>query len=442
MTSVWREGRAILILALPLIAGQVSQMLMGVIDTFMIGNLGTVELAAATLGHTILQVPLMLGIGIAIAVSIRVSQARGKHDPSLAERTFQLGFLLSLALGVVTILASLGLIPLLPYLGQDPAVVHRTPTFLILVGISMIPALATMSARSFADAMARPWTPFWIILAGVFLNIGLNWLLIHGKLGFPQMGLEGAGLATLLSRLASFLGLIYWLRQDTLFKKWLPEKWLVKPQRPSLANFWSLAWPASLQISAEMGAFIAAAFLVGSLGAAALAAHQIAIICVSTIFMFPLGISMALTVQIGEAHGAGNHEQGRPILIASWLMGLLISFTFITVFTLFHDEIPPLFNSDPETIEIASGLFLVAALFTLGDYSQVLSSGVLRGLDDVKKPALIILLAQWAVGIPLGAILAFHLGIGADGIWWGLSIGLNLCAVLLGIRAWKLTGNA
>ena len=439
MSHFLREGRGTLLLALPLMAGQVSQMLMVVVDTLMIGRLGTVDLAAATLAQTILHIPLMLGIGIAIAVSIKVSQARGAKTPERARIAVQHGFFLSLVLGALTFAISLAMLPLLPYLGQDPRVVDRVPTFFLLVSASMIPALASMAARSHADAMARPWPAFWIILGGVLLNVFLNWVLIGGKMGAPAMGLEGAGWATLIARIMTLVGVLMWLRNSPQLRNWIPEHWFRIPERKPLYDFWKIVWPSSLQVSAEISAFIAASFLIGTLGAEALAAHQVAITCVSTIFMVPLGLSMAVTVQIGEAFGATTHERARPIVLSAWAMGLTFSLIFVGVFFVFGETIARWFLTETGPVEIVTGLFVIAAFFQIGDHSQILSSGVMRGLDDVRTPALMTFVAHWVIGMPLGYYLTFGLGMGAAGVWWGLSTGLTLAAFFLGHRAWRMT---
>ncbi len=439
MSSIVREGRATFILALPLMAGQVSQMLMGLVDTYMIGKMGTVELAAATLAHSILHLPLMLGIGVAIAVSVKVSQARGAEEPQIAKAALRDGFLLSLLLGAATFVLSWASLPLLPFLKQDAEVVERLPVFYLLVSASMTPAIVSMAVRNHSDGMARPWPVFWIIFAGVWLNVFLNWLLIEGNWGAPEMGLEGAGLATLLARLASMLGVMVWCRVSPDLRDWTPRRWFLKPDRKELASFWKIAWPASLQVSAEMSAFIVAALLIGTLGAAALAAHQVAIMCVATTFMVPLGISMALTVQIGEAKGAKDFERMRPIVVSGWLMGLTVSLIFVGVFLIFDEALASSFLTDKGPMEIVVGLLWIAAIFQVVDHSQILSSGVLRGMDDVKRPALIMFAAHWLVGMPFGIYLTFRLGMGVAGIWWGLSLGLLVASLLLGWRAWAMT---
>ncbi len=436
-----REGRATFILALPLMAGQVSQMLMGLVDTYMIGQVGTVDLAAATLAHSILFLPLMLGIGVAIAVSVKVSQARGANDPQQAKAALRDGFLLSLVLGAVTFVLSWVSIPLLPFLKQDPEVVERLPVFYLLVSASMTPALVSMVVRNHSDGMAKPWPVFWIIFSGVWLNVFLNWLLIDGNWGAPEMGLEGAGLATLLARVASMVGVMVWCRYSPDLKDWSPHRWFLKPNRKELADFWKVAWPASLQVSAEMSAFIAAALLIGTLGAAALAAHQVAMMCVATTFMVPLGLSMALTVQVGEAQGAKRYERMRPIVVSGWLMGFMVSLVFVGVFLIFDEALAASFLTEDGPMEIVVALLWIAAVFQIADHSQILSSGVLRGMDDVKKPALIMFTAHWLIGMPIGIYLAFWQGVGVAGVWWGLSIGLIAAAVLLGWRAWRMTAR-
>lgn len=439
MSSIVREGRATLVLALPLMAGQVSQMLMGLVDTYMIGKIGTVELAASTLAHSILHLPLMLGIGIAIAVSVKVSQARGAEDPQQAKAALRDGFLLSLVLGIATFVLSLLTLPLIAFLGQDPEVVDRLPGFYLLVSASMAPAIITMAVRNHSDGMAKPWPVFWIVLAGVFLNVFLNWLFIEGNWGAPRMELEGAGLATLLARLATMVGVMLWCRFSPDLKAWSPHRWFLKPDRKELADFWKIAWPASLQVSAEISAFVIAALLIGSFGAAALAAHQVAIMCVATTFMVPLGLSMALTVQVGEAKGAKRFERMRPIVLGGWLMGFSVSLVFVGVFLIFDEALAASFVSEPEPMMIVVGLLWIAAIFQIADHSQILSSGVLRGVDDVKMPALIIFASHWLIGTPFGIYLAFFSGMGTPGVWWGLSAGLITAAALLGRRAWLMT---
>lgn len=439
--TLLKEGRATVALALPLVAGQVSQMLMGVVDTLMIGRLGTLELAASTFANTVLHVPLMFGIGMAIAVSVKVSQARGAGRAEDARGALRHGLFLCLGLGLLTMAGAVVLLPVFPYFGQDAEVLDMVPTYFLLVALSMTPGMGSMAVKSHADAMNRPWPAFHILLGGVLLNVLLNWMLIYGRLGMPAMGLEGAGVATLIARLATLGGLLAWCVRAPRMRDWVPRRWFRRPDPAVLRELWKIGWPASLQISAEMGAFVMATLMIGSLGAAALASHQVAISCAATVFMVPLGISMALTVRIGEAWGAKQYERWRPIVVSGWMMGLCISAVSVTVFLLGSEQIAGWFLTDPAALSVAAGLLIVAAVFQIGDHSQVLSSGVLRGLDDVKKPAWIMFASFWGVAIPLGWFLSFRAEMGVSGMWWGLTAGLSLTAVLLGVRVWRMTGR-
>jgi len=198
-------------------------------------------------------------------------------------------------------------------------------------------------------------------------------------------------------------------------------------------------FPASMQLLAEVSAFVAATLIIGNMGAAALASHQVAIQCASTVFMIPLGISMALTVRIGAAEGAGDRGIMRPIQISGWLMGCLFTCFSASAFTIFNDEIAGWFIDDPSVRKMAASLLVVAGVFQFCDALQIISSGGLRGLDDVKTPAWLAFGAYWVISIPLGWLLAIPLEMGVTGMWWGITAGLTITAVLLGIRVWKKT---
>ena len=196
--SLGREGRLTVALALPLAAGQISQIFISLADTLMVGRLGVVPLAAATFANNVLYVPFIVGLGFSTAISVRVSQARGSGDREAARAALRHGLYLALAVGVLTMLGSLGIQPFLGFFHQDPEIIRAVPRYFLLIGASMIPAMGAMAVKNHADAMNKPWTPFWIMLAAGWLNVLFNWLFIYGKLGAPRLGLDGAGLATLL----------------------------------------------------------------------------------------------------------------------------------------------------------------------------------------------------------------------------------------------------
>lgn len=433
------ESRITIRLAIPLIIGQLGQMLISLSDTLMLGWLGVTELAACSFANTLIYLPMMFGIGMSMAVSIRVSQARGANDPAAARAALRHGLYVTLALGTLAVAAALAIRPFLGLFQQDAHVIAIVPNFLLILAASMIPAMGSMAVKNHADAMNRPWPVFWISMAGVALNIVLNWMLIFGKWGAPQLGFEGAAVATLIARTAVLIGMIVWCRGDAALKEWVPKRWLRVPDWAAMKDLLSTGFPASMQLLAEVSAFVMATFIIGSMGEAALASHQVAIQCAATIFMIPLGISMALTVRIGEAFGAKNFTSMRPILTSGWAMGVAFAVVSASGFAFLNHELAGLFIKNDEVLAMAASLLIVAAAFQFCDTLQIIAAGALRGLDDVHVPAWIAFGAYWVVSIPLGYVLAYELGFGVTGMWWGITLGLTITAILLGRRVWKKT---
>jgi len=264
------DSLATLRLALPLIAGQLSQMLMGVVDTAMIGRVGVTPLAAAAFVTNLSHLPLVFGIGILTAVSVKVSQARGSGNPDAARAILRHGLWIALATGGLTVAAALSITPLLGRIGQDPEVIAATSPFLQLIAFSLVPAFLGMAIKNHADAMNHPWPPFWITFAGVLLNVLLNWILIYGNLGSPALGLAGAGIATLVARTLIFAGMIAWCRSTPALRDWIPRHWFRRPLPREVASLIRLGFPSALQMLAEVSAFVAAGLLIGTLGKEAL----------------------------------------------------------------------------------------------------------------------------------------------------------------------------
>lgn len=437
--SLLHEGRSTLRLAFPLIAGQLGQMLVGLADTLMIGQLGVVPLAAATFANTIVHLPLMFGIGMTMAVSIRVSQARGARDPQMAREALRNGLYLAHFVGLLTVILALLLAPFLHLFGQEEEVTRAANRYFLIVALSMVPAIGSMAVKNHSDAMNHPWPAFWILLGGVGFNVLLNWVFIWGHLGSPALGLEGAGLATLLARSATLVSLLFWSRRSPEIREWVPRHWWKRPHLESIRSLVKVGLPTSLQLLAEVSAFVMATILIGRIGKEALAAHQVAITCAATVFMVPLGLSMALTVRVGEAWGAQAHERLRPIVVSGWLLGTAFTLVSASTVLALPGTIAGWFIDEPRTLAVATSLLIVSAAFQYSDAMQILSMGALRGLNDVSGPAWLAVFAYWIVSLPIGWWLAFPRDLGAPGMWWGITIGLTLTAVLLGSRLWKRT---
>lgn len=434
------ESRHTLLLAFPLIIGQLSQMLLGVADTVMVGRLGEVELAALAFASALFHVPFVFGLGLLTGVSVTTSNARGANAPQEARGSCRHGLYLGMALGTVLALASLPMADHLEWFGQAPAVARDSRTYFVVVMFSLIPALGSVALKNHADALNRPWVPFWIFLGGVVLNVGLNAILIFGLLGFPAMGIDGAAWATLFSRVAILVAMLWWLNTASDLTEWVPIRWFRRPVGADVRALLRVGLPASLQMLAEVGAFSAAGILMGRFGAIPLAAHQVAITCAGTSFMVPLGLSMALTVRMGEAVGSGAHARLRPIVLSGWLLGLAFAGCTAVVFIVAGETIAGWFINSQEVIELCAKLLVIVGIFQCFDSMQVGSAGMLRGLHDARVPAMIGGVAYWLVGIPLGAWLSSATAIGPPGVWWGLAAGLVVACCLLGPRLWKCTG--
>jgi MATE family multidrug resistance protein len=436
-----QESRQTLRLALPLMIGQFSQMLMGVVDTVMIGHLGVVDLASLTFANSLFHIPLVFGIGLLTGVSVFTSNSRGANDAAGARGSCRHGLYLATVLGLVIFGISWLVSMHLGVFGQPPSVALQTKDFFRILMASVIPALASIALKNHADALNRPWPPFWIFLGGVLLNVGLNWVMIYGNLGFPALGFEGAAWATLIARLAILIVMIFWLVRARDLRDWVPYRWFRAPDFLDLRRLLSVGLPASLQMTCEVTAFSLAGLIMGSFGAVAMAAHQIAITLAATAFMIPLGLSMALTVRIGEAHGAGEFGRLRSIVISGWLLASGYSVIGALAFLVFGKFLASLFINAPEVIALAGSLLMVVGVFQLFDSLQVASSSMLRGLQDARVPAIMGFAAYWLVGLPVGAGLAYGLHLGALGVWWGLATGLFVASISLGPRLWKCAGE-
>ncbi len=437
------ELGATMALAAPLIVGQLSQMLMGVVDTVMIGRVGVTELAASAFVNNLLFLPLIFGIGLLTSVSIRVSRARGAGDEASARAALRGGLQIAVALGVATLALALAVVPHLGRFGQETAVAEASPRYFLWVAASMIPALLAVALKNHADALQRPWPVLWITLGGVALNVVLNWLLIYGNLGFPRLELEGAGVATLLARAAAVAGLVWWCLGARSVRVWVPRRWFRRPDWGDLRGMVRLGLPPGVQLVAEVGIFVFATLLIGTLGERALAAHQIAISCAGMIFMVPLGLSMALTVRMGAAAGGGGgRERQRAVVKSGWLLAGFYTLGSFVLILLGRHMIAGWFLDDAETVALAAALLLVSAAFQAGDALQITSIGALRGLEDVRFPAAMALLAYWGVALPVGWVLTIPAGFGVFGMWWGITLGLTLAGGVLSRRLWVMSGRS
>lgn len=415
-------------------AGHVGQMLMGLVDTVMVGRVGVVPLAACAFANTVLSVPFVFGFGVLSAVSVRAAHAFGSNSPGEAASVARGGFLIALLLALPFVGLAYLLLPWISVFGQPEEVNGIVGTYLLYCAWSMVPAFWTSVSKSFCEAFSRPWVPFWIVMGGVLLNIFLNWIFIFGNLGAPAMGIDGAGLATLLARVASALALFLYPR----FARGLREAW---PRGPLLVGSVTparilarIGLPAGGMHLFEVSGFAFGSLMMGWISVNALAAHQIAIICAATTFMVPLGLSQALCVRVGQCRGSGRLDLLRPIIWGGALLTLGVMSTFMLGFVFGGRFLASAFIGEPEVVELTAKLLMVAGVFQIFDGVQVVAAGTLRGFEDTRVPMLIGIFSYWVVALPISYTGAFVVGWGAPAVWVGFVVGLGVAAVALSMR--------
>ncbi len=439
MQDVFRESRATLLLAIPITIGQVSQMLMGITDSVMIGRTGAVPLAASAFGVGVFNIFFIVGVGLLTPVAVFASRSRGEGRHDEAGEYLRHGLALALGVAVVEIAMILAMGRHLELFRQPPEVLATVNPFFSLIGLSLVPVLAYLALRQFAESMGRPWVPMLVILGGVALNASLNWVFIYGHLGSPAMGLTGAGIATLISRLLCTAVIFAWLRLDPVMRPAWPVRWFAPLSGARLARMFGVGLPVSCSLLFEGGAFGAATIMMGWLGAVPLAAHQVALSCAAFTFMFSLGLSMAVGMRMSAALGRGDKASLRPIWVGAVAMGAALAAANAAAFLVCGRARSDFFIAAPTVIATASLLLAVAAVFQLFDGGQVINSAALRGLTDVRIPAAITFVAYWLIALPLGYLLGIRGSFGPAGIWSGLAVGLAVAAVLLSLRTLRLT---
>ncbi|MFV1441342.1 MULTISPECIES: MATE family efflux transporter [unclassified Phaeobacter] len=434
------HSRAIAVLGLPLIGGHVAQFAIGLTDTVMLGWYGVDELAAVTLGSSYFFSIFLFGSGFAFAVMPMVAAAAGAGEERQIRRSTRMGLWLSLVYGVLAMPLLWWSEAILLLLGQEEKVAHDAAEYLRIAGWALFPALLYMVAKSYLAALERTQIVLWLSVFGAVVNGLVNYALIFGNWGAPELGIAGAALASLVTNGLSFvLVLVYALKA-------LPEHELLKNfQRPDwemLGRVLRMGLPIGLTTLAEASLFAASAMMMGWLGTVPLAAHGIAISLGGLTFMVHLGLSNAATIRAGNAYGRGDRAhlaRGGKVVT---LMSLLVSSVAIVLFLTVPGPLMSLFldSADPQKAEIlliGGVLLAAAALFQLMDGMQVIALGLLRGVQDTGVPMVIAGLSYWAVGIPASYLLGFTFGMGGLGVWLGLVIGLSAAGLFLMIRFWR-----
>lgn len=421
-------------LAYPVMLSHLGQVTVQVADNMMVGHLGKEPLAGASFANSIFVIFLVMGIGMSFAITPLTAQADGKNNiPKLTE-ILKHGFLVNIIYGILLTGVLLSITDVLWYFNQPEIVVKLAIPYLGIIAVSLVPFMAYQAFRQFAEGLGFTKQSMYITITGNVINIILNYIFIFGKLGFEPMGLYGAGLATMISRVLMAIMMISFVYFNKRFTKYWKAFSFRNLSKSLIKENLKLGFPMSFQFIFEVSTFSLAAIMIGWLGTGPLAAHQIAINMASISYMIALGLSSAATIRVGNQLGQKNYKTLREAALTSYIMAIAFMAVTGLLFILFRNQLPRLYINDPEVISQAAILLIVAGLFQLSDGIQVIGLGALRGMSDVKIPTIITLIAYWIIGLPLGYVFGFMLDLGALGVWYGLLAGLTIAAVLLFVR--------
>ncbi|WP_299561164.1 MATE family efflux transporter [uncultured Sulfitobacter sp.] len=434
------HAKALAVLGLPLIGGHLAQMAIGVTDTVMLGWYGVEALAAVTLASTYFFVLFIFGSGFAWAVMPMVATYHAEADEVSIRRATRMGLWLSLGFALLVLPLMIYAAPILRLMGQQDAVVRDAADYLAVAGWGILPALFVMVLKSYLAALERTQVVLWITVLAAVTNALVNYALIFGNWGAPELGVVGAAVASLSTQIVSLLGVVVYVRlvlpQHDLFRRLWRADW------DMLAQVFRLGWPISITSLSEVGLFAASAVMMGWLGTVPLAAHGIAVQLTSITFMVHLGLSNAATVRAGNAYGRRDPSH---LARGAWVvtvMSLVFSAVTVAVFVLFPDVLIGIFVLEEETakaqiLQIGVGILFMAGLFQLVDGLQAIALGVLRGVQDTRMPMIYAAVSYWGVGVPCSYLLGFTLGWQGIGVWAGMGMGLGFAAILLSLRFWR-----
>ncbi len=448
LTNYTKEFKYNLKLAAPVMLGMLGHTFVSLIDNVMVGQLGSAELAAVSLGNSFIFIAMSLGIGFSTAITPLIAEADSENNFKNGKSSFKHGLflctVLSFALFGLILLAK----PLMYLMKQPEEVVTLAIPYLDLVAFSLIPLIIFQGFKQFSDGLSMTRYPMYATILANVVNVILNYLLIFGKFGFPQMGIVGAAVGTLVSRFIMLFFLWWILKQKEKSRDYVSNIKLFVLESKMIKKILNLGFPSAMQMFFEVAIFTAAIWLSGTLGKNHQAANQIALNLSSMTFMVAIGLSVTAMIRVGNQKGLQNFKELRRIAFSIFLLGLSLAFIFALFFLAFHKVLPNIylnlddvnnFKDNTEVVKIAAKLLLAAAVFQLSDSIQVMVLGALRGLQDVKIPTLITFVAYWLIGFPISYFLGKEEAYASFGIWLGLLVGLTAAAIMLYIRFNYLT---
>ena len=428
--------------------GMLGHTFVSFVDNIMVGQLGSAELAAVSLGNSFIFIAMSLGIGFSTAITPLLAEADSEGNFSKGKSSFKHGLFLCTVLGIILFISILSVKPLMSHMEQPEEVVRLAIPYLDLVAFSLVPLIIFQAFKQFSDGLSMTKYPMYATIFANVVNVILNYLLIFGKFGFPEMGIVGAAVGTLVSRFMMVFLLWWLLAKSKKSKAYVTNIKLFVLNNKVINKIISLGFPSAMQMFFEVAIFTAAIWLSGLLGKNPQAANQIALNLSSMTFMVAMGLSVTAMVRVGNQKGLQNFKELRRIAFSIFLLGILLATVFAIIFLLFHKVLPTIYVDlndaenlidNTEVVTIAAKLLFAAAVFQISDSIQVTVLGALRGLQDVKIPTLITFISYWLIGFPISYYLGKEEAYASLGIWLGLLAGLTSAAILLYIRFNYLT---
>ncbi|NDJ61903.1 MAG: MATE family efflux transporter [Chloroflexi bacterium] len=418
-------------LAVPLIGGLTTSTLPGLVDTYMLGGLGTTVLGAVSLTTSVLLIFYAGLYGCVGPVGILVGNAYGAGQPGAVAGVIRHGLVMALLAGLGSLaLMTVGLL-LLPSLDQPPEVLAVITPYWVAMSLALIPYALGLVFKQFYDAIDRPWLGFWLTLTAVLANIGANWVLIYGNLGFPALGLAGAGIGSLIGQLVGLtvMAAYYRFARSTAAYR-TAARWSLQIFRDQFRE----GVPMGIQYVLEGGAVAVAGVMIGWLGTLELAAAQIVDSVTSLLYMLPLGMAGAVTIRVAQAAGAGAHGRLPSITYTALAVVTVWMVSFTALLLLAGEGIAALFVTEPELIAVAGTVFVTVGLMQVFDGVQSVSLGALRGILDNGWPTVVSLIGYWLIALPASYVIGVALETGAAGVWTGFALGLVFASVMLVVR--------
>lgn len=423
-----------LALAVPVMLSQLGHVMMGVVDSLMVGHVGPVPLAGASLANVVFNVILLFGIGVSYAITPLVASAQGEHNDEKIARVLRHGLVINGVNSIILVTIVMTARQVLHHIGQPPEVVDQALPYLDVITFSIIPTLLFQTFRQFTEGLSFTRVAMVAVIASNVIHVPLNYILIFGYGPIPAMGLVGAGWATLACRILMLIGIAVYVYRASPFRPYRSGFRLISFEKDLFKRMLHIGLPAGVQFIFEVAAFDVSAVMMGWFGAKTLAAHQIAINLATISYMTTSGLAAAATIRVSNEWGKKDFKTLRTVAFVLLGLAMTVMALWGLLFIGGRAWLPTLYVQDTEVITIAMPLLVIAGFFQLSDGVQVVSAGALRGLQDVKVPSLFIFIAYWIIGLPLGYLLGFQLGWGGTGIWTGLLIGLTLTAAAMVTR--------